>query len=86
MWKTPFETEVLIILCAYETNSFVFGSFPLYKKYGYISNFSDLDVALIYDDKISKNRNSQRLKEAVDNENYEQAAIIRDKIKVLKNK
>ena len=27
-----------------------------------------------------------KLKEAVDNENYEQAAIIRDKIKALKNK
>lgn len=51
---------------AYAGSCFVFGSFPLYKKFGYISNFSDLDVALIYNDSISKNRNSQRLKETVD--------------------
>ena len=51
---------------AYSGSCFVFGSFPLYKKFGYISNFSDLDVALIYNNSISKNRNIQRLKETVD--------------------
>ncbi len=50
----------------YSGSCFVYGSFPLYKKFGYVSNFSDLDIALIYDSKISKNRNSQRLKETVD--------------------
>ena len=50
----------------YAGSCFIYGSFPLYKKFGYVSNFSDLDVALIYNDSISKNRNSQRLKETVD--------------------
>ncbi len=39
------------------------GSFPLYKKYGYISNFSDLDISLMYNENISKNKNSAILKE-----------------------
>lgn len=51
---------------AYAGSCFVYGSFPLYKKFGFVSNFSDLDVALIYNDSISKNRNGQRLKETVD--------------------
>lgn len=50
----------------YFGSCFVYGSFPLYKKFGYISNFSDLDIALIYNNEISKNRNNQRLKETVD--------------------
>lgn len=29
---------------SFSSSSFVYGSYPLYKKYGYISNFSDLDV------------------------------------------
>lgn len=51
---------------AYAGSCFVYGSFALYKKFGYISNFSDLDVGLIYNKSISKVRNSQRLKEMVD--------------------
>lgn len=51
---------------AYSGSCFVYGSYPLYKKFGFVSNFSDLDVALIYNDSISKNRNGQRLKETVD--------------------
>ncbi len=51
---------------SYAGSAFVYGSYALYKKFGYISNFSDLDVALVYNDTISKNRNIQRLKEAVD--------------------
>lgn len=51
---------------AYAGSCFVYGSFPLYKKFGFVSNFSDLDLALIYNDSISKNRNGQRLKETVD--------------------
>lgn len=50
----------------YIESIFVYGSFPLYKKYGYISNFSDLDVCLTYDEKISKNKNQTLLKQVFD--------------------
>ena len=52
--------------CAYSGSCFVYGSFPLYKRFGYISNFSDLDVALIFDGSISKKRNARLLKETAD--------------------
>lgn len=48
----------------YFNSSFVYGSFPLYKKYGYVSNFSDLDVCLVYDEKISKEKNYDNLKKS----------------------
>lgn len=47
---------------SYFNSSFIYGSFPLYKKYGYVSNFSDLDVCLVYDEKISKAKNYDNLK------------------------
>lgn len=50
----------------YLDSSFVYGSFPLYKKYGYISKFSDLDVGLIYDESISKSKNQALLKKIFD--------------------
>lgn len=50
----------------YVGSYFVYGSFSLYKKYGYISNFSDLDVGLVYDENISKNRNYAKIKEVAD--------------------
>ncbi len=46
----------------YEETSFIYGSYPLYKKYGLISNFSDLDVVQIYNPEISKGKNVQILK------------------------
>lgn len=47
----------------YVNSSFVYGSFPLYKKYGYASNFSDLDVCLVYNENMSKVKNYALLKE-----------------------
>lgn len=46
----------------YADSSFVYGSFPLYKKYGFASNFSDLDVCLICNEEISKSKNYTLLK------------------------
>lgn len=50
----------------YNSSSFVYGSFPIYKKYGYVSNFSDLDVCFIYNESLSKNKNSALFKESFD--------------------
>lgn len=50
----------------YNESIFVYGSFPLYKKYGYISHFSDLDVCLIYNEKMSKSKNQALLKQIFD--------------------
>lgn len=47
----------------YINNTFVYGSYPLYKRYGYISDFSDLDVGLIYDENKSIKRNQSILRE-----------------------
>lgn len=57
---------MLETITPYISSIFVYGSFPLYKKYGYISNFSDLDVCLIYNEKISKHKNINLLKEIFD--------------------
>lgn len=46
----------------YADSSFVYGSFPLYKKYGFVSNFSDLDVCLVYNENMSKLKNYALLK------------------------
>lgn len=46
-------------------NLFFQGSFTMYKMYNYVSNFSDLDASLIYDDKLSKNKNVELLKKIV---------------------
>lgn len=43
------------------------GSYPQYKKYGYISKFSDLDLSLIYNDNISRAKNFKALKNVTDN-------------------
>ena len=59
-------TSLLEATMQYHDSSFVYGSFPLYKKYGYISNFSDLDVCLIYNEDASKNRNQASLKQMFD--------------------
>lgn len=46
--------------------SFAYGSFPIYKKYGYISNFSDLDICMFYDENMSKRKNQELLKQLFD--------------------
>lgn len=46
--------------------SFIQGSFGLYKKYGYISTFSDLDISCIYNPLKSKNKNYSVLKDISD--------------------
>jgi Predicted phosphoesterase or phosphohydrolase len=45
---------------------FVYGSFPLFKKYGYASNFSDLDIGMLYNEENSRNYNYKQLKYMVD--------------------
>lgn len=57
-------STILESLNSYVDSSFVYGSFPLYKKYGCISNFSDLDVCFIYNDSLSKRKNSYLLKKS----------------------
>lgn len=57
---------LLEAITPYENSSFIYGSFPLYKKYGYISNFSDLDVCLVYNENISCGKNKSLLKEVFD--------------------
>lgn len=59
-------STILEAVTPYIRSSFVYGSFPLYKKYGYISNFSDLDMATIYNEKLSKKKNQLQLKEMFD--------------------
>lgn len=59
-------TMMLDSASKYAGSCFIYGSFPLYKRYGYISNFSDLDVGLVYDESISKNKNHLRIKEIAD--------------------
>lgn len=50
----------------YHNNCFIYGSYPLYKKYGFISYFTDLDVCLINDDNVSNSKNRLLLKEICD--------------------
>lgn len=49
-----------------EDDVIVYGSFPQYKKYGFIANFGDLDASIMYDDSISKSKNISKLKQRVD--------------------
>lgn len=49
-----------------EVPYYIHGSYGLFKKYGFISNFSDLDLSVIYDKNIGKRANAARLKIIVD--------------------
>lgn len=53
-------------ISSYYKSFFVYGSYPLYKKYGFTSCFSDLDISLIYDENISKTQNRLYLKQIFD--------------------
>lgn len=50
----------------YEDLYFVQGSFGLFKKYKFLSNFSDLDISFLYNDSISQNKNYSLFKTMVD--------------------
>lgn len=50
-------------------STLIYGSYPQYKKYGYISNFSDIDIAVLFNDDLSKKKNSQVLRDAI-NKSY----------------
>ncbi len=50
----------------YYDKYFVQGSFGLFKKYDYLSNFSDLDISLLYNPSMSKRKNISLLKEMAD--------------------
>lgn len=53
-------------LSSYSSQSFIQGSFGLYKKYGYMSRFSDLDITVLYNPTKSKNKNYEVLKKLSD--------------------
>lgn len=53
-------------LSKYKSQSFIQGSFGLYKKYGYMSRFSDLDITVLYNQSKSKNKNYAVLKSISD--------------------
>ena len=44
----------------------VYGSVPLYKRYGFVSRFSDLDVGIMYDDSQSRKINFDKIKNTSD--------------------
>ncbi len=50
----------------YNDSYFIYGSYPIYKKYDYISNFSDLDVCQIYNEDYTKSKNVRLLKKTFD--------------------
>lgn len=54
---------LLSSISSFGLESFIYGSYPLYKKYNYVSSFSDLDVCLIYNEFLSKSKNYEKLKE-----------------------
>ncbi len=51
---------------AYNNQFFIQGSYGLLKKYNFISKISDLDISLIYNSMKSKNKNSEILRNIVD--------------------
>lgn len=53
-------------LTKYQERSFIQGSFGLYKKYGYASAFSDLDISCLYNPIESKKKNYSALKRISD--------------------
>lgn len=57
-------------ISSYQDSYFVQGSFGLFKKYHFLSKFSDLDLSFLYNDSISKGKNTRLFKEMVDH-NYE---------------
>ena len=59
-------TSLLALTNANRDRLFSCGSFPMLKKYGYISNISDLDMILINDDNLTKAKNKKYLKQIVD--------------------
>ncbi|MDD4283172.1 MAG: hypothetical protein PHX03_05230, partial [Bacilli bacterium] len=56
----------LDIIKRYNNFSYIFGSYGFYKKYNYISNFSDLDIGILYNENISKKNNVKYLKNLSD--------------------
>lgn len=56
---------MLEVLSVYHHDFYSYGSFPLYKKYNFISLFSDLDIGVIYNEKTSKQKNIEILKQMV---------------------
>ena len=58
---------ILEICHSYENNYFVLGSFGLFKKYNFISRFSDLDITFLQNPENSKKKNFETLKKMVDN-------------------
>lgn len=61
----------------YQDKYVVQGSFGLFKKYNFLSKFSDLDISFLYDHLISKSKNYAYLKNMVD-ESYEDLKQIDD--------
>lgn len=58
-----FYSILLDSISRFANEIFIYGSYPLYKKYRFISNFSDLDVCLIYQENMSKNKNMKCLQQ-----------------------
>lgn len=64
--KDYFYTYMLTTIEKYNQNFFLYGSFGLYKKYFLQSNFSDIDIGIIYDNTKSKGSNQKTLKKICD--------------------
>lgn len=63
-------SQMLESLQSHKDEYFVQGSYGLYKKYGFISDISDLDITFLYNLKYGKNCNIAHLKQMAD-ESYE---------------
>ena len=68
-------TFILSSLAGYMDNYFVQGSIGLYKKYGFISDFSDIDITFLYNPDASKGKNSNKMKQMVDHVYYSMMQI-----------
>lgn len=51
----------------FKNNYFIQGSYALLKKYGFISQMSDIDISFLFNPELSKNKNISELKTMVDN-------------------
>lgn len=59
-------TYMLSAIEKYNEDFYLYGSFGLYKKYLLQSNFSDLDIGVIYDEELSKGKNQTKQKNICD--------------------
>lgn len=57
---------ILSSVVSHHPEFFIQGSFGLYKKYGFVSDFSDIDISYLFDGSRSKNVNIAHMKSLID--------------------